>query len=129
MSSLEKKSLNLIVCKGFVKKSSSCSLEEIGKSFKMPYWTFFLTTWQFILKYYILSWKIVLDVMVNSLWLSQYKTCGFEDVMCKNIKMYRSQTNSHIVEPRPWYSASKEDLDIVCCIFSFEETRDEPNKK
>lgn len=49
--------------------------------------------------------------------------------MCKSLKMYKSQINSHVGEPRGRYSTSDEDLNIICCFFAFQETSDEPMKK
>lgn len=123
MSSLDTKSLNLIVCNDcmqrFGRKFASCSFEEICNNFNLPCCTFSLTRWQFISRCFVISLSTCLEAMWSALWLSQYKTCGFEHVMCKSFRIYMRQINSDVVEPSASYFASNEDLDVFLLILCF----------
>lgn len=129
MPSLETNFWNLLVDKGFVRKLANCSWEVIGSSMRTPYLIFFLTRWQPISRYFILSWKTEFEVMCITLWLSQYRAGGLQHVIPRSFKMYSNHNSSHVVDRRALYSASNDDLAMVCCFLAFQDTREDPKKK
>lgn len=93
-------------------------------------WTFSLSQkWQSISKYFILLWKVKFDAMWISFCESQYEISYFLHMTPKSFKRYKSHCNSHVVVDKARYSASEDDLEIVCCFLVIHDTREFPKKK
>lgn len=115
--------------KAFVKKSASCSLDEIGNKWSTPSWSLFQTKWQSISKCLVLSWKTGLAAMYKALWLSQYRTGVLQQVVHRSCKRYSNHYSSHVAVESTLYSASEEDLETVCYYLALQEIKEEPKKK
>lgn len=72
---------NLLVVKGFVRKSNSYSWEAIGRNFKTPCLIFSLTRWQSISRCFVLSWIIgsyVDDTLIATIQGWNLGACNME---------------------------------------------------
>lgn len=49
--------------------------------------------------------------------------------MSKSFKIYKSHCNSHVAVDNAQYSASKDDLEMVGCLFALQDIRELPRKK
>lgn len=93
-----------------------------------PCWTFSLTKWQSISTCLVISWNIVFSAMAIADLLSQNKVVGHLGCIPRSKRRYHSHWISHAPAARLLYSASEEDLYIVCCFLDFQETKALPKK-
>ena len=76
------------------------------------------------MKYVLNTWKVGLESMCNSTWLSQNNKANLEWSILKSFKRATNQVKSHTTIA--WYSFFVEDQDTMVCFLILHEIKESP---
>lgn len=114
--------------RGLMKTFASWCWLRIAMSLMNPSVTLSETKWQSISMCLVPSWKVGLEAIWMTTWLSRHKRVETEIVMPKSSNNCWTQTISLAVTTKAQYSVSVDEWDIVDCFLAFHDTKDSPRK-